>query len=96
MSSRILCTLTLVSVFTQSAFAARHDEVTPFADIKTQLTLRPGNTYLGFMKEHVKPGLDAYEDTIQNDSVQESRFALMPITTSSTSVISTVLTPRTT
>ena len=72
MSSRILCTLTLVSVFTQSAFAARHDEVTPFADIKTQLTLRPGNTYLGFMKEHVKPGLDAYEDTIQNDSAMKS------------------------
>jgi hypothetical protein len=57
----------------QPAFAASHADVTPYRDLQTRLKLKPGQTYLHFMQTQVKPGLDAFEQTIQNDPANRAR-----------------------
>lgn len=73
MSLRIMCALCTVLSISQTTFAATHQEVTPYNDLQTRLTLKPGQTYLAFMQKQVKPGLDSYEETIQKDPATRSK-----------------------
>ncbi len=64
---RFVFALSAVVSIAQPAFSASQDVTTPYEDIKTQLALEPGQTYLSFMQKEVKPGLDAYQKTIEKD-----------------------------
>lgn len=78
MFSRLIYSFTVLAVLAQPVFAARQSAVTPFEDLSTQLTLKAGQTYLGFMKKKVKPALDAFEATIQNDpAMQAGNWSLL-------------------
>lgn len=50
-----------------SGLTAVQAEVTPYEALQTRLELHPGQTFLTFMQEQVKPSLDAYQDVIVND-----------------------------
>lgn len=51
--------------------AAKHEEVTPYEDLKTQLEMKPGTTYLGFMLKHVNPELNKFQTAIE---AEEKKF----------------------
>jgi hypothetical protein len=68
-----LCAIvSLTASLTSGAFAAHHSTVTAFDDIQTRLELKPGQTFLSFMQSQVKPGLDAFEETIKNDPANQA------------------------
>ncbi|MGZ3659269.1 MAG: hypothetical protein ACXVCK_04190 [Bdellovibrionota bacterium] len=48
--------------------AAVQKDTTPFKQLRSQLELRAGQTYLSFMVNQVKPALDSYKDEIADEA----------------------------
>jgi len=60
----------LLATLSLTAQAAVQSNTTPFKQFHSQLTLKPGQTYLSMMVNEVKPALDAFKKDIDDESSQ--------------------------
>jgi hypothetical protein len=69
LSSILVLTLMSCSTGTvERTTASVHTVTTPYADLTSRLEIKPGQTYLSFMKTQVKPALDAFDPILRAEA----------------------------